>query len=94
MRISKNKRDKVIVVANFAARRRDDYYIGVPTAGEYEVVFSTNDKCYGGTGDLKKTFKAEKEAYGDFKYRIKVDLPALSAFYIKKKGNRTDNKKG
>ena len=94
MRISKNKRDKVIVVANFAARRRDDYYVGVPSGGEYEIVFSTNDKAYGGTGDLKKVFKAEKEKYGDFKYRIKVDLPELTAFYIKKKGKRTDIKKG
>ncbi len=84
MRISRSKREKIIAVLNFAARDHKEYYIGVPSAGEYEVIFTTDDIKYGGEGKIKGPFKAEKGKTGDFDYYIKADLPALSSMYLKK----------
>lgn len=93
MRISRSKRDKTIVAANFAAQEYRDYEIGVPSAGTYEAVLDTNRDIYGGTGKTVKTFKAVKKPYGDFKYTISVTLPELSAMYIRKKSTAAKKKK-
>ncbi|MBR2915978.1 MAG: 1,4-alpha-glucan branching protein GlgB [Clostridia bacterium] len=84
MRISRSRREKIIAVLNFAAKDHKEYYIGVPSAGEYEVIFTTDDIKYGGEGKIKGPFKAEKGKTGDFDYYIKADLPALSSMYLKK----------
>ncbi|MCC8168838.1 MAG: 1,4-alpha-glucan branching protein GlgB, partial [Oscillospiraceae bacterium] len=47
MRRGKRKGDMVAVVANFAPVERPVYKIGVPTAGEYEVVLHSNATKYG-----------------------------------------------
>ena len=84
MRISKSKREKIIAVMNFAAKEHKEYYIGVPSSGEYEVIFTTDDIKYGGEGKIKGPFKAKKGKTGDFDYYIKADLPPLSSMYLKK----------
>ncbi len=84
MRISRSRREKIIAVLNFAAKDHEEYYIGVPAPGEYEVIFTTDDIKYGGEGKIKGPFKAEKGKTGDFDYYIKADLPALSSMYLKK----------
>jgi len=50
VRQSKSKREKVIVVGNFTPVPYEKYTIGVPAAGEYEVILSTDDAAYGGEG--------------------------------------------
>ncbi len=84
MRISRSKREKIIAVMNFAAREHKEYCIGVPSAGEYEVIFTTDDIKYGGEGKVKGSFKAKKGKTGEFNYYIKADLPPLSSMYLKK----------
>ncbi len=81
MRQSRSRRDKTIVIANFAAQEHKDYEVKVPGAGSYEVVLSTNDKKYGGKGDRNRKIKATKTRSG---YLIKIDIAELSAIYIKK----------
>ncbi len=84
IRSSRSKRDKTIVVLNFAATEHKNYRIGVPSSGEYEVVLGSENKIYGGEcGEFKK-YKAKKQKYGNFDYSIELDIPELSAFYIKK----------
>ncbi len=84
IRSSRSKRDKTIVVLNFAATEHKKYRIGVPSGGEYEVVLGSEAVAYGGDCKKFKKFKAKKQKYGRFEYCIELDLPELSAFYIKK----------
>ncbi|MBR5155879.1 MAG: 1,4-alpha-glucan branching protein GlgB [Clostridia bacterium] len=84
IRYSRSKRDKTIVVLNFAATEHKKYQIGVPAAGEYEVVLGSDNEIYGGDCKKFKKLKAKKQKYGRFNYVIELDLPELSAFYIKK----------
>ncbi len=81
IRKSRSGRDKTIVVANFAAQEHKEYEVKVPSAGNYEVVLSTNDKKYGGNGRRITPIKAKKNKDG---YSIKIDITELSALYIKK----------
>ena len=84
IRSSKSRRDKTIVVLNFAAQEHKKYVIGVPSSGEYEVVLNSDSKAYGGAAKAKQKLAAKRKAYKGFKYVLEVDLPELSAFYIKK----------
>ena len=83
-RCNKSKRDKTIVVANFAAQGYEDYEIGVPSRGEYEVVLCTEGKEYGGKMDKMPKVTAQKAKNGEFPYSIKLSIPELCAMYIKK----------
>ncbi len=90
IRHSKSKRDKTIVVLNFAAAEHKKYQIGVPAAGEYEIVLGSDNVIYGGDSKRFKILKTKKQKYGRFNYCLELDLPELSAFYIKKA--RTEKK--
>lgn len=82
MRIAKDG-GKIIVCANFTPVTRDKYRINVPSAGEYEVVFNTDRKRFGGsTAAHKRKYKA-KPCGGDLPYMIEIDLKGLSCVYIK-----------
>jgi len=85
MRIGKAKTDVTVVAANFTPVDRATYKLGVPSAGDYEVVLSSNDEKYGGTGIGKKTFRAVKEPYSDLPYTIMADIPGNTVLYIRKK---------
>ncbi len=85
MRMGKARSDYTIVVANFTPVTRETYRIGVPSAGEYEVILCSGDKKYGGDGKNKKTYKAFHESYSDFPYTIMVKASANTILYIRKK---------
>ncbi len=82
IRQNKDKRDKTICVFNFARARHQNYLLGVKSAGEYEIVISTEN------GEKGKKFKAKRKKCGKFLYVIELDLPKLSAFYIKRVKSR------
>jgi 1,4-alpha-glucan branching enzyme len=69
----------VVVAANFSGRRWDDYRIGVPLAGRWEVVLASDDARYGGSGRGPvggfDTFEGEHLGRA---HSVEVTLPALS----------------
>lgn len=86
MRNGKARGDHVVVIANFTPVGREKYPIGVPSAGEYEVVLNSDAARYGGeTKRAKRTYKAKKQAYRDLSYVIEVDISGFSILYLKKK---------
>lgn len=82
-RIDKNG-DEIIILINFTPVMRENYVIGVGKAGEYELVLNSDDTKYGGWGkEVKTKFKTETmNAHGE-KQAIRVDIPGLSAMFIK-----------
>ncbi len=89
IRKSRSGREKIIAVLNFAATEHKGYCVGVPTAGEYEVLFTTDDVKYGGEGIIKGTYKAKKGKTREFDYYIQLDIPQLSSVYLKKKATKS-----
>ncbi len=84
MRISRSRREKIIVAANFAAKGHEKYPVGVPSKGDYEVILDTSSQEFGGSSAGSKVYTAKKQKYGSFPYTIEIDLPELCAYYIKK----------
>ncbi len=97
MRFSKDEKDAIAVVLNFTPVAHKIYTVGVPTSGTYTVVLNSNDEKFGGDGSgKKKSYRAKKIPCGDYDYSIDVELPPLTALYLKRSApvrrkKKTDN---
>ncbi len=80
------RRDKagheVIAVCNFAPVLREGYRIGVPRAGTYHELLSSDDARFGGTGTINGTRKAEKTPMHGQPYSIALKVPPMATVYI------------
>ena len=84
-----DKGKEVIVVCNFCPVERTGYKIGVPKAGTYVPVLSSDDIKYGGAGTPLVPVKAKKEEMHGLKYAVELTLPAMSTvFYERKAASR------
>ncbi len=87
-RIDKSGRE-LIAVCNFVPVQRENYCIGVPLAGVYEEVFSTDAEAFGGSGVTNGgSIKTIDEPMHGFDQRISLTLPPLSVLYLKCKRRR------
>ena len=81
--------NELIVVCNFLPVERKNYRIGLPFYGEYERVFSTDHKKYGGMGGGLNTLKSEKNPMHGLDFSAELELPPTSCqFYICTKKQR------
>lgn len=92
-RISRDKTEKIVVVLNFTPVERKKYQVGVLDPGEYEVVLSTNQKSYGGDGRGTRRVKAKEKPCRGFSHSIELNLPPLTAYYLKWLPDGAENKK-
>ncbi|MGI6745789.1 MAG: 1,4-alpha-glucan branching enzyme GlgB [Firmicutes bacterium ADurb.Bin300] len=77
--------ESLITVCNFTNVRRDSYLIGVPLGFEFKLVFNSDEKIFGGSGErLKKTYTAIKKPMHGKPCSIELMLPPLSSIYLKK----------
>lgn len=83
MRLNNDGSEKIAVVLNFTPVERAKCIIGVPEYGEYETVFSTNAKAYGGNGKGTRKCKAKPKPHNGFPYSIELNIPPLTAMYLK-----------
>ena len=94
---------EIIAVCNFVPVERDNYKIGVPKRGSYEVVLNTDNAGFGGKGrGTKGRVRSKKEKMHGFDNSISLSLPPLSVLYLKNvpphktsakpKTTKTDNK--
>ncbi len=82
LRADAKGKEKMAVVLNFTPVEHKKYMIGVPEDGEYQVVFSSNQKGYGGDGKGSKRCRTRKKPADGFPYSIEVALPPLTALYL------------
>jgi len=84
------KGKETIVVCNFCPVLREGYTIGVPKAGAYVPVLSSDDAKYGGNGTELVPVKAKKEGVHGLDYSVELTLPPLSTvFYERRAASRT-----
>jgi 1,4-alpha-glucan branching enzyme len=89
-----SKGEELIVVCNFKPNQHTEYTFGVPYAGEYEEVFSTDEAEFGGDGFLNKTATAKPESnqmHGE-NYSLTLKIAPMSAFFLKPKNSIDKNK--
>ena len=76
--------DEIIVVCNFLPVSRENYRIGLPYYGEYERLFTTNQKEFGGVDENKNLkFKSEDISMHGFDFSAEFFVPALSTEFFK-----------
>ena len=86
IRRGRHAADNVVVVANITPVERPIYKIGVPLAGEYEVVFHSSAVKYGGNKRItKKVYKTKNMQFSDMMYTIEVAIDGNSVMFLKKK---------
>jgi 1,4-alpha-glucan branching enzyme len=88
--------DELIVVCNFLPKEHEEYTFGVPYAGDYEEIFSTDDTEFGGGGLLngKLTAAVAPDLMHGEPHSLTVKIAPMSAFFLKhvKKPKTTTDK--
>ncbi len=80
------KGESVIAVCNFTPVQRDNYKMGVPEKGIYDVVFNSDDKKFGGSGSVRKrVYRTKAQEMHSQPQSVELSLPGLSAIYLKKR---------
>ena len=83
-RINPKTKKELIVVLNMTPVTRKAHRLGLPTAGDYEPVFCSDDVKYGGTGDNPVTVRAEEVAFREYKHSGLFHIPPMSITIYKK----------
>ena len=74
----------MIVVCNFTKVPREEYRIGVPKKGTYEVVFNSDAKEFGGSGKVRKrVYRSESVPMHGKADSINLQLPPMATIYLK-----------
>lgn len=72
-------KNQLLFVCNFTPVQRDKFRVGVPCAGKYELILSSDETRFGGTGVKNtKQVKAQKIEHDGRDYSIHMNLPPLS----------------
>jgi 1,4-alpha-glucan branching enzyme len=78
--------ETLVCVVNLTPQPRDQYRIGAPTEGSYELLFNSDAKEYWGSDyPCKKKLKTEKEPWHGRQNSLLLDLPPLGAIVYKAK---------
>ena len=74
-----NAKDQLLFICNFTPVEYDAYRTGVPCRGRYELLLSSDEERFGGTGVRNKKFvEADKEECEGKTYSLQMKLPPLS----------------
>ena len=77
-------KDDVVVVCNFTQVVRENYRIGLPKKGSLKLIFNSDEKIYGGSGQENPSkLLIEATPYDGREYSVEVLLPPLSVSIFK-----------
>ena len=85
----------LIFVCNFTPVVHYDYRIGVPYLCDYKEVFNSDDKKYGGSGQVMEgaTLVPEEEPYNNNPYSLLIKVPPLATTVIAIKDKKAFKKR-
>lgn len=84
-RTDKDGKD-LICICNFVPVTRENYRLGMPEHGEYQLVFNTDSEDFGGEGaSVKSLVKTELEPMHGFQQSARFTIPSMSVMYLKLK---------
>jgi len=84
VRRGRKKSDEIVVICNFTPVEYKNYEVGVPGRGTYAPVLSSDEAMFGGGGRRVKEASAKKKPQNTMPYSITVDIPPMSAVYLKR----------
>lgn len=76
--------NNIIVICNFTPIPRDNYRVGAPKPGDYQVIFNSDSEYYWGSNyDAGHSFQTEPQLWHDKPNSLLVNLPPLSTIFLK-----------
>ena len=80
--------DDLVVVINFDPASYQNFRMGVPREGDWEVIFNTDDPEYGGSGFCgdQKVVSSRPEPYAKCKNSVLMRVPPLGGVVLKRIG--------
>jgi 1,4-alpha-glucan branching enzyme len=79
-----HEKDTLVIVLNATAVPHKNYRVGLPQAGNLEIVFNSDDSEYEGTGNYKNTnLTSEKTKWNHRENSITLSLPPLAMLAFK-----------
>lgn len=85
--------NEVIVVLNFSPYLIEDYQLGVPHAGRYRLILSSDSSQFGGSDRNLTYFNADALPMHGLEYSAKLTLPPFCALLYKKSAQRGKKQK-
>lgn len=84
IRLAEGRSPAILTVCNFTPVVYDTVRIGVPFAGEYELVLNTDEQVFGGSGVCPgKTHFTEDVEHNGFSTSIVLKVAPLATYYLK-----------
>ncbi len=78
-----DEKNDLIIALNFTPVPRENYRIGIPKKGKIKEVLNSDDKKYGGGGNLNTTIKSSTIASHGHKKSIEITIPPLGIVILK-----------
>ena len=76
----------IVAVVNFTPVNRENYEIGMPSSGVWDVILNSDDKKYGGKGvTRKRVYHTKAKPLHGFDRSVSLTLPGQSAIYLRKR---------
>lgn len=83
--VRKSDKDQIIAVCHFADSVFENYRMGVPEKGKYQIIFDSQSSKYEGWADAEGSIiESEAEECHGREHSIVFDLQALSVVYLKR----------
>jgi 1,4-alpha-glucan branching enzyme len=79
----KGNNQELIVVLNFTPIVRENYRIGVPIAGTYREILSSDSAVYAGSHVANADVLSDETPWMNLPHSIKLTLPPLGAIILK-----------
>jgi len=80
------RRGKAVLLLNFhPSQSQESYFLPLKEEGQYEVVLSTDDACFGGQERVSKTYVYQTEKDKDGRIGIRIYIPSRCAVVLRKK---------
>ena len=77
----------IVCAFNATPVPRPDYWLGVPAAGRYEVVFDSDFPGFGGAGFAGvSSYEAFAHVVHGFPFALRIRLPPLAAVFLRRTG--------
>lgn len=84
--LRKSDTESIIVILNFTPVVRKNYRIGLPSAGEYEIIFNSDSSYYSGSNaGSHSILHSENVKWMNRSDSVSLTLPPLAGMVIKKK---------
>ncbi len=84
LRKGTNEAESILVVLNLTPVVRENYRVGVPYAGEWEVILNSDDPSYHGSGVHQHAAKSEAISWMNCDQSIALTLPPLAGLVLKR----------